>query len=111
MGKLVTIRLDVAPQTYDCLLRLIGGLWGDTADDVALQCLLMGLRELARDGFLETRHSVPKRDYTEKHITRPSRTVLVDDANTFIWCDQCDQRVSVQAATSCNSQFCKAKAA
>lgn len=33
------------------------------------------------------------------------------DAQGMIWCEQCDKRVAVDAARSCKSQHCKAKAA
>lgn len=103
--KKETVRFDVSPQTFRLLLRLVDtGLWGETADEVALQCMYRGLQEAHRGDTLKP--ATPK--FMRPASGGQQRAALVSETSAFIWCDQCDRRVSLANAKACKAPFCTA---
>lgn len=104
------IRFDVAPQTYALLLRLRAvGLWGETADEVALQCMYRGLQEAHSGGFLDAPRvsRAPGNTPVPEFETEPEPAW--QDRTGWRWCEQCERRVAPSIAKRCKSPFCKAK--
>lgn len=51
----------------------------------------------------------PRREVVDLPRTHPIRSIALIEANrSYVWCAQCDRRVSHAEADQCGSRFCKA---